>query len=546
MFAARMNELRTPDSAPTGEQARAEARSAAAVPGTSGLMSVRPPSSAEAPALAHRDVVTVFIGLMLCIFIAALNQTIIAPALPTIGREFNDFESLSWLVTAYLLTSTAVAPLYGKLSDIYGRRRMMLIALSIFTAGAAMCALAPSMIVLVLGRAVQGIGGGALLPLAQTIIADCITPRERGRYQAYIGIAWVGAGIGGPILGGVFAGQLHWSLVFWLNVPLGLAAAWMANWTLKKLPRHERPHKLDLIGAVLLMAAAVPLLLALTWGGVRFAWTSPMILALIAGSAILSLGFALRLTRAAEPFLPIPVLANPVARMGTLGGTAALGTAIGITIMVPLYFELVHGLSASAAGLALMPMVALSTPGSISSGRVMLRFNRYKWWPMLWLVVSISGFLWLSLHPATSLGVAIIVLSIANIGIGTVYPVCTVSVQNAVAPHEVGIAMGAMNFFRSLGSALTVAAMGAIVLAGLGRAPERGMHGVDGGASAAAANFAGADLAGTFGWVFFSAAVFLAIGWLSLLIMEERPLRGPAGMARAEGAADAATKAPAG
>jgi len=223
MFRGRMNE--TPDKAPTN------APDLTALPsGTSGLMSVRPPPSADAPALAHRDVITVFTGLMLAIFIAALNQTIIAPALPTIGREFNDFESLSWLVTAYLLTSTAVAPLYGKLSDIYGRRRMMLIALAIFTLGALVCALAPSMIVLILGRSLQGVGGGALLPLAQTIIADCITPRERGRYQAYIGIAWVGAGIGGPVLGGLFAGHLHWSLVFWFNVPLGLAAIWMANW----------------------------------------------------------------------------------------------------------------------------------------------------------------------------------------------------------------------------------------------------------------------------------------------------------------------------
>jgi EmrB/QacA subfamily drug resistance transporter len=541
--------LGTDDRAPAGDKAaRADEPAPSPLPpGTSGLISVRPPPSPAAPALPHRDVVTVFTGLLLAIFIAALNQTIIAPALPTIGREFNDFESLSWLVTSYLLTSTAVAPLYGKLSDIYGRRRMMLIALFVFTAGAAMCALAPSMIVLILGRAVQGIGGGALLPLAQTIIADCITPRERGRYQAYIGIAWVGAGIGGPVLGGVFAGHLHWSLVFWFNVPLGLAAAWMANWTLKKLPRHERPHTLDLIGAVLLMAAAVPLLLALTWGGTRYAWTSPAILSLIAGSCVLSLAFAWRLARAAEPFLPIPVLANPVARMGTFASTAALGTAIGITIMVPLYFELVQHLSASEAGFALTPMVALSTPGSILSGRIMLRCNRYKWFPMVCLASSIALFAWLSLHPAISLGLSIVVLSAANIGIGTVYPVCTVSVQNAVAPHEVGIAMGAMNFFRSLGSALIVAAMGAIVLAGIGSAPERGMHGAGKSAATMAGNVAAADLAQTFGYVFLSAAVFLAVGWVGLLIMEERPLRGPAGMGGAAGAGGAAgeAKAPA-
>src|SRR5499427_8750099 len=202
------------------------------------LRPVQLPSVAEAKAI--------FAGLMLVVFLAALNQTIVATALPTIGRAFNDFENLSWVVTAYLLTSTAVAPLYGKLSDIYGRRATILACIGIFLAGSAVCAAAPDMTFLVLGRALQGIGGGGILPVAQAVMADSITPRERGRYQAYMGVVWVTSGIGGPILGGFLAEHFHWSLIFWLNLPLGIAAALMIQSRLKQLPRHERRHKLDI------------------------------------------------------------------------------------------------------------------------------------------------------------------------------------------------------------------------------------------------------------------------------------------------------------
>src|ERR1700719_3477226 len=196
--------------------------------------------------MAHGDIRTIVLGLMLAMFLAALNQTIVATALPTIGRDFRDFELLPWVVTAYLLTSTAVAPLYGKLSDIHGRRAMMLTSIGIFIAGSAACAAAPNMTLLVVGRALQGIGGGGILPLGQAIMADTVAPRERGRYQAFMGTVWVGAGVLGPVLGGFLADHLRWSVVFWINVPLGLAAAMISHQTLKRLPRHDRPHQLDL------------------------------------------------------------------------------------------------------------------------------------------------------------------------------------------------------------------------------------------------------------------------------------------------------------
>src|SRR5262244_2403490 len=333
--------------------------------------------------LSHGEIRTIVFGLMLAMFLAALNQTIVATALPTIGRDFRDFELLPWIVTAYLLSSTVVAPLYGKLSDIYGRRAMMLASIGIFVAGSAACAAAHDMIMLILGRGLQGIGGGGILPLAQAILADAVAPRERGRYQAYMGSVWVTAGLGGPVVGGILTEHFHWSIIFWFNVPLGLVAATMAHRSLKGLPRHDRKHKLDLLGAGLMAASAIPLLLALTWGGSRYPWLSAPIAALVLAAAVLSSLFIWRLMKASEPFLPLPVLANPVMRMGTVCTSFSQGVVIGLTIFLPLYYEVVHKFTASDSGLALIPIVVMSTPGSILAGRAMMFLNHYKRVPIV-------------------------------------------------------------------------------------------------------------------------------------------------------------------
>jgi len=505
------------------KHAPAEPAAAGEKPHASSPQSAHGASTPSPARMSHAEVRKIFFGLMLAAFLAALNQTIIATALPTMGRYFSDFENLPWVVTAYLLTSTAVAPLYGKLSDIYGRRAMMLTAVGIFIAGSGICAVAPNMLLLILGRAAQGIGGGGILPIAQAIIADVVLPRERGRYQAYMGVVWVSSGVGGPILGGVLSEHFHWSLIFWLNIPLGLTAAFLTQTYLKRIPRHDRKHELDVLGAALMMASAVPLLLALSWGGTRFSWLSPAILGLIAGSMLLSLAFAWRLVRAREPFLPLSVLANPVMRMGTFSTSFAMATSISLTIFTPLYFEVVQKLSATDAGLALIPL-ALTTPGSLISGRVMLRGRHYKWVPMVGLVCGIVMLSVLVWKPDLTLPAVIAILSVVGTAIGMTYPVTTVSIQNAVPQHQVGVAMGAMNFFRSLASAFAVAVMGAIILAGFGAAPERGMS-VSGIAAAVGAQ--GFDVAGVFRWVFLAAEAFLLASLLGLILMEERPLRGP-------------------
>jgi EmrB/QacA subfamily drug resistance transporter len=474
--------------------------------------------------LGRREVIAIIGGLALAMFLGALNQTIVATALPTIGRAFDDFENLSWVVIAYLLTSTIVAPLYGKLSDIYGRRGMMLVALGIFMAGSAACAVAPSMLMLILGRGLQGIGGGGIVPLTQSIIADAVPPRERGYYQAYTGSVWIVAGAAGPVLGGVIAEHLHWSMIFWLNVPLALAAAMLSNRQLKRVPVHERAHKIDLTGAALMMAAAVALLLALTWGGTRYPWLSQQIVSLIVAAAIISAAFIWWVLRAPEPFLPIAVLNNPVMRAGCLTTACTQGVSIGLTIFVPLYYEMVHGLSASDSGLALIPIVMMTTPGSYLSGRAMLYMDRYKWAPIVMLSIATASVALLVVHPLMPVWAVALITGLVGIGTGSSYPTVTVSIQNAVAHQQIGVAMGAMNFFRALASAFVVAVMGAIMLAELGASPQRG-----GAASSAfiasAASASLDDLARAFSHIFAVAVLFLIIGIVALMIMEERPLR---------------------
>src|SRR6266516_1353986 len=460
-------------------------------------------SHSHAP-LNKAHVRSIFYGLMLGMFLSALNQTIVATALPTIGREFGDFENLSWVLIAHLLSSTVVSLLYGKLSDIEGRRGMMLLAIGLFIAGSALCAAAPNMAILIAGRTLQGVGGGGIVPLTQTTIADMITPRERGRYQAYMGTSWIVAGVAGPVLGGAIAEYLHWSLIFWINVPLGVFAALLTYHAMKQLPRHERPHQLDLIGAALMVAAATMLLVALTSGGSRLPWTSSTIVALIGTSLALSLAFVWWLRLVPEPFLPLTVLGNPVMCAGTAATSWMLGAVLGLTIYMPFYFQVVHKLSATEAGLALIPIVVMTTPGSMVSGRSMMHLRRYT-------ISAIVG--------------AIIVIALIGFGAGTVYPVATVSIQNAVPAHQVGTATGAMNFFRALASTLAVAIMGAILLAGLGAAPERGT-GVE--LLVETAGAAGIDMAAVFRFVFVAADIFLIAALAAVLLMEERPLRGPA------------------
>jgi EmrB/QacA subfamily drug resistance transporter len=333
----------------------------------------------------------IVLGILLAMFLGALDQTIVATALATIGRDLADVGNLSWVVTAYLVTSTAVTPLYGKLSDIHGRRAMLLLAIAVFSVGSVASALAPTMMVLIIARAFQGLGGGGLLSLAQTVIADVVSPRERGRYQGYIGAVFASSSIGGPVIGGFFAEHLHWSLIFWINLPLGLLALLMSNNALKRLPRHDRPHQLDFAGAALMIGATVALLLVLTWGGIRYPWGSAPIIVLLAAAVALAGMFVIRQLAAREPFLPLSILLNPVVGMGTASVALVFGTMVGLTIFVPMYFEVVRGLTASQSGLALIPQLSGTVVGATAVGRAMRHREHYKRMPVAGLPLADSS-----------------------------------------------------------------------------------------------------------------------------------------------------------
>src|SRR6267378_1346277 len=433
-----------------------------------------PPIAPPAP-LTPDEVRTILMSLLLTMFLAALDQTIVATALPTIGRQFNDVSNLSWVITSYLLASTAVAPVFGTLSDIYGRRVMITVSLVLFTVGSILCAVAPNMTVLILARGLQGLGGGGIMPVVQTVISDVVSPRERGRYQAYFSGVWMAAGLMGPVLGGV-----------------------------------------------LLMASAVVVMLVLTWGGNRYAWLSPAIMAMIGASVALAFAFVWHARNAEEPFLPLPLLSGTVVPYAMAAGGCALGAITGLTVHLPLYYEVVYHLTASEAGLALIPLAAVSTCGAAIAGRTMARAKHYK-------RVAIAGTSAAAIFGAvltvTTLPLwgLLIVLSLFALGLGTTFPVSVVSLQNSVARAQIGTVTGAMNFFRALMASFTVAAFSAILLMALGA--DISLSGEHHGP---VNTIAAADMVTAFRYVFGAATVLLAGASLCMILMEERPLAGPA------------------
>ena len=478
-----------------------------------------PPASARPTQLQGRDLRTVLIGVMLALFLAALDQTVIVTALPTIAEDLGDGAYLSWVVTAYLLTATATAPLYGKYADIRGRRVALFLALGIFTAGSVACALSPTMLALILARAVQGLGAGGLMAVPMTIVADAIPARDRGRYQGYITSVYALASLAGPVIGGTLTDFFDWTLIFWINLPLA-AITIVVGWpALRRLPRNERRHSLDGLGAVLLIAATVAMLLPLTWSGNSRGWLSPTTLMLFAAAAALWAGFIIRLRLALEPLVPVTILRNPVVAMGALGAFFSTGTFIALTVVTPLLFETLRGYSPSQSGLAVIPLMIGAVAGATVSGHGMYYLAHYK-------RVAIAGLGWAMVGSAAMAAAFVdmsgltlsLALGLVSLGIGTALPVTIVSIQNAVEPHQMGTATAASTFFRQFGGAIMAAIFGAILLteAGQGASIEDLSAHVD--------DPAGLIMA--FRWIFAIAACTLGLALISLIRLEERPLRG--------------------
>ncbi|KQZ82012.1 MFS transporter [Mesorhizobium sp. Root157] len=467
------------------------------------------------PALTEREKNVIIAGVLLSMLLAALDQTIVAPAMPTMAAALGNAEYLPWIVTGYLLTATAMAPLYGKISDIYGRRPVIFAAILIFLAGSVISAMAPNMLVLVAGRAVQGLGGGGLFALTQTVIGDLVPPLERARYSAWISGTWAVASIAGPLLGGLFAEHLHWSLIFWINIPLGLLAMAIISNPLKKLPVAIRRHSIDGWGALLLVAATSLLLLAMNWGGSRYAWASPEIAGLIAVSAVFWGLFALRLYRADEPLISLEVLSNRIVLTGTISMFLLQAGNIGLAVYLPVYLQSALDLSPADAGMAMLGLLLGTVAGASLSGRLIPRFAHYKRIALLGVIFSVVclGLMGL-VADRTSLVVVEFLTACIGFGTGTVFPVSTVSVQNAVDRAHLGVATGVLTFLRSLGGALGVAALGAVALGyGLPLAGE-GVHAAHTGTDA------------SFAAIFFATAVMMILAFVILSLMPEKPLRG--------------------
>lgn len=473
-------------------------------------MSAQPATSAP-PELDHATKRILVIGLLSMMFLAALESTIVGPALPTIGRVLGDVELLPWVVTAYLITYTVAAPLLGKLSDSHGRRPLLIASMLIFLAGSTLCAVAPNMLVLIAGRALQGIGGGGLMSLVHAAIGDAVPPRERGKYQGYTGMMWMTASLAGPVLGGFISDHLHWSLIFWLNVPLGLAALWLSDGALRRLPAHHVRHKLDLLGAALLVGSAVALLLALNWGGNRYAWGSIQVIGLLVLAAALGAWLGRHVAREEEAILPIRLLANSVAAWATAAASMASCAFFGLAIYIPTYLESVAGLSPSQSGLQMLLLTGGTVVGATLAGQLTRRMVHYKRPGYVGMTGAAVAAVVMALNAGgMHLAVLGLCLAVIGTGVGAMFPIGTVALQNAVERRDIGIGTAFLSFARSLLGTLGVALFGALTAAALHATGPR----------------APALLASAFQEVFWLAALGFVLGIAALWRMPELPLRG--------------------
>ena len=478
------------------------------------------PKQPDDQQLSPGDVRSIMYGLMTAMMLAALDTTIVAPALPTIGRDLGNIEYLPWIATAYLLVSTALTPLYGKIADIKGRRVVIMFALIVFLVGSVACALAPTMLTLALARALQGVGGAGIFAMTQTIIGDIVPAKQRPHYQLYTSTVWMLANLAGPVIGGAMADYTHWSMIFWVNIPIGLVAVWMVSSRLKKIPRYERPHSIDLLGALLMIGASGSLLMALSWGGHSYPWSSPQVIGLFVASAVAWALLVWRQITAAEPLIPLRVLENQVALTSTMTMFFMMGAYLALNIYLPIYFQTLSGMSASESGLALIPLLVFTSFGAWCASRLMPRTAHYKRLPLVGLVISALAAFAMAIWPQMNIFWMLAATTIIATGTGTVFPVVSVAVQASSPRHLLGSTMALSYFVRSLGASVIIALFGVVLLGGAGLGVEAIAHG------GVPDSVNRDDLASSFAICFALAGVLFVLAAACFAVMEERPLFG--------------------
>jgi EmrB/QacA subfamily drug resistance transporter len=420
-------------------------------------------SAPPMPALTKRQLYTVFGGVVAGLFLSALDTNIIGVALPTIVGDLGGLNQIAWVGTAYLLTSTAATPLFGKLSDLYGRRQLFQAAIVTFVVGSLLCGLAQDMTQLVLARGLQGVGGGGLFAMSFVIIGDVVPPRERGRYVGIITSVFAFASVAGPLIGGFIVDNFTWRWIFVINVPLGIIAMVVTTSALR-LPFQRQKRSVDYWGATLLIGSVTALILMATWAGEgRYSWGSPVTIGLGLLSVLLAVVFVLWELRVSEPIVPMRLFRNRIIAV-IVPLMVCLGSIMfGATSFLPLYLQAVDGVSATESGLLLLPLMAGVTVSSIGSGRLTTRTGRYKVWPIAGTALATIGVFLLSfLGGDTSRLYISTAMLLIGLGFGMVMPTSTLAVQNSVDWKDLGVATSLVTFFRSLGGAVGLAVAGAL------------------------------------------------------------------------------------